>query len=125
MTKRELIAELIGRPSGASIDELMEATGWQRTSVHAEVRRLRRRLLLNIVSRERRYLLLGGSFQRKEPQAGTKSAKLLEMLRRRRGASAVELEVELGWDRRSLASRLGDLGYTAKRVMGRYHLVRS
>jgi hypothetical protein len=33
-SKQQILISLLKRPKGASIEELMEATGWQRHSVH-------------------------------------------------------------------------------------------
>ena len=48
-TKQETIITLLKRPKGASIDELMKATGWQRHSVHGTLSGvLKKRLGLNV-----------------------------------------------------------------------------
>lgn len=40
-TKKELVAELLGRPEGASLDELIAATGWLPHTTRAALSRIR------------------------------------------------------------------------------------
>lgn len=50
-TKQALMIELLRRPEGASIDQIAEATGWQRHSVRGVLSRaIKKELGLNLVS---------------------------------------------------------------------------
>ena len=50
-SKQQILISLLKRPKGAAIEELMEATGWQRHSVHGTLSGvLRKRLGLPIIT---------------------------------------------------------------------------
>ena len=50
-TKQQALITLLKRPKGAAIEELMEATGWQRHSVHGTVSGvLKKRLGLPVIT---------------------------------------------------------------------------
>lgn len=51
ISKQATIITMLKRPKGASLDELVEATGWQRHSVHGTLSGvLRKRLGLSIIT---------------------------------------------------------------------------
>ena len=43
VTKIELVAKLIGRKSGATVEQIQSATGWQAHSIRAAISGLRKR----------------------------------------------------------------------------------
>ena len=50
-SKQQTLIALLKRPKGASLEELMEATGWQRHSVHGTLSGvLRKRLGLSVIT---------------------------------------------------------------------------
>lgn len=50
-SKQEILISLLKRPKGAAIEELMEATGWQRHSVHGVMSGvLKKRLRLPLIT---------------------------------------------------------------------------
>lgn len=50
-SKQHLLISLLKRPKGAAIEELMEATGWQRHSVHGTLSGvLKKRLGLTVIT---------------------------------------------------------------------------
>lgn len=52
-SKQEILIALLERPSGATIDEMMKATGWQRHSIHGLMSGvLRKKLKLTITSEQ-------------------------------------------------------------------------
>lgn len=51
VSKQQILITLMKRPKGASLEELMEATGWQRHSVHGTLSGvLKKRLGLSIIT---------------------------------------------------------------------------
>jgi hypothetical protein len=50
-SKQQILISLLKRPKGASLEELMEATGWQRHSVHGTLSGvLKKRLGLPVIT---------------------------------------------------------------------------
>lgn len=50
-SKQQILIALLKRPKGASLEELMQATGWQRHSVHGTLSGvLKKRLGLSVVT---------------------------------------------------------------------------
>lgn len=49
-TKRQQIIDLLNRPEGATVKQLMDATSWQRHSVQGQLSTIRSKEKLNIVS---------------------------------------------------------------------------
>jgi hypothetical protein len=77
-SKLDKILELVTRPSGATLDDLVEATGWQKHSVRAAITKISKSgIVTNLSStREadghRRYCAsaIGAGLQEKDPRNG-------------------------------------------------------
>lgn len=62
-TKQAALAELLGRPDGATIRELIEGTGWRANTVHSALVTLRKRgwqISVEQKATEKRYQITAG-----------------------------------------------------------------
>lgn len=57
VTKAQQVIDLISRPHGASLTELMEATGWQKHTCRGVISNEKRKRSLKIELNEGRYII--------------------------------------------------------------------
>ncbi|MFN4273939.1 MAG: DUF3489 domain-containing protein [Aliihoeflea sp.] len=141
------VIEMLQRPGGASVEEMMTALGCKRVSVRALVSIQSRRIGAKVTLADGRYRLVGGTpslegipaqaegmvgseAQRVSlplPKPGSKAARLLDMLRRPEGVSVTEAVEELGCKPISIKGMVSiysrRIGATAVLDNGRYKLV--
>ena len=58
VTKKQMLVDLISRPHGASINELMEATGWQKHTCRGVIANEKKKRELNIMLVDGRYSIV-------------------------------------------------------------------